>query len=393
MKVGYLQPVGGISGDMFLSALVSSGLSVDDLNSFFESLPGRIRAEVSVDTVNGLKVIKTILSYEKGEGLPRTFQGVLGLIDGLGVEEELKQKAKEVFRVLFEAEARVHGCSLAEVRLHELSSYDTLGDVLGVLYGLKKLGIEELFCAPLPLGRGLLNGSHGPMPLPAPATLEILKGIPVYGIDEQAETVTPTGAALLRVLVKEFGEVPPMTLQSVGTGAGQNTFKSRPNLLRLYIGVSTEALVNEEVFELVCDVDDETPEVLACVVERLFLNGALDVGLVPRVMKKGRMGTRLEVLCRPEKGPELTSLLLEETSTLGVRIRRCVRTKLTRKTFELNTPYGIIRIKEALAPSGKKKFKPEIEDLKRVAFKEGLSIREVKEKIIKLMDKINSEGA
>jgi len=381
MRRAWLQAVGGVAGDMFLAALLSAGVPEEELSRFLSGLPGGLQLETERLSVSGISATRVRLSASAPGALPSRLPEFLALIEGLGLPRRILEPALRVFRLIFEAEARVHGRAPEEVNLHELSAWDTLGDVLGVIWGLERLRISELYVSPLPLGAGLLETAHGRLPHPAPAALEILKGVPVYGIPESYETVTPTGAALVRVLARGFGPAPPMELEAVGVGAGTFAFETRPNLLRLLVGRPPARPEPEEVVEIVTDLDDETPETLAEVAERLLSAGALDVGLIPRTMKKGRPGVRLEALSRPEEAEVLARLLLEETGTLGVRLRRVERRALPRRVLSVETPWGPVRVKAALTPSGSLKAKPEFEDLRALSRKTGLPLRRIREEV------------
>ena len=381
MKRAWLQAVGGVAGDMFLAALISAGVPEEKLSGFLSALPGALRLHTERVSVGGLSALRVKLSAGAPGALPSRLPDFFAMLEGLSLPEALKLRARKIFELIFSAEARVHGKDPSEVNLHELSAYDTLGDVLGVLYGLHYLGISELCVSPLPLGSGLLETAHGRLPHPAPAAAEILRGVPVYGVPEEVETVTPTGAALVRVLARDFGPLPPLRLEAVGVGAGTFTLKSRPNILRLFVGAPEPAVSSEEVVEIVCDLDDESPEVLAQVAERLLSQGALDVGFLPRTMKKGRPGVRLEALSRPEDVESLSALILEETSTLGVRLRRTERRILPRRMETVETPYGPVRVKVARTPSGAEKIKPEYRDLARLSEETGIPLRRLSEEV------------
>ena len=391
MRRAYLQAVGGVAGDMLLAAVISAGAPEAELANFLAGLPGRLILQTEHVTVSGLSALRVKLSAAEPGGLPSRFSAFMEMVEGLAIEETLKARAREIFQVIFQAEARVHGRSLSEVHLHELSAYDTLGDVLGVLYGLQLLRVSELYVSPLPLGSGLIETAHGTLPLPAPATLEILREIPVYGIPESFETVTPTGAALVKVLARGFGKMPSMEIEAVGTGAGSSVFETRPNVVRLLVGRVPEVEVAEEVWEIVTDLDDESPEVLGYLMERLLSAGALDVGFLPRFMKKGRPGVRLEVLSQPEKLEALARLVLEETGTLGVRLRRVERRTLRREIRTVKTPWGTVRVKVARSPEGGLKLKPEYEDLRKIARKSGLPLRRVREEVQTLFSELKWE--
>ena len=381
MRRAWLQAMGGVAGDMFLAALISAGVPEAELANFLACLPGRLILRTERVTVSGLSALRVRLSAEDSGALPPRFSEFMALLDRLELKAGLREKARKIFELIFSAEARVHGKAPSEVNLHELSAYDTLGDVLGVLYGLHHLGISELYASPLPLGSGLLETVHGRLPHPAPAAAEILRGVPVYGVPEEMETVTPTGAALVRVLARDFGPMPPLRLETVGLGAGTFTLKTRPNILRLFVGAPEPAISSEEVVEIVCDLDDESPEVLARVAERLLSEGALDAGFLPRTMKRGRPGVRLEALVRPEDVERLSALILEETSTLGVRLRRTERRVLSRRVETVETPYGPVRVKVARTPSGAEKIKPEYRDLARLSEKTGIPLRRLSEEV------------
>jgi uncharacterized protein (DUF111 family) len=243
---------------------------------------------------------------------------------------------------------------------------------------VEELGIEKIWASPVPVGRGLLQGAHGPLPLPAPAAAEILKGLELYGINEEVETVTPTGAVLLRCLAVGQGPFPRMRLEAVGLGAGHREFVTRPNVLRLFVGAPTveEDLLCEEVVELEANLDDQTPETLAEAATRLLAAGALDVGFSPFYMKKGRPAYKLQVLACPGDETRLARMIFSETGSLGVRLREIRRLVIPREIQKIQTPWGAVRVKVSWL-EGKKFFKPEFEDVKTLAQKEGKPLREM----------------
>ncbi len=381
MRLAYLDLIGGISGDMFLAALHGAGVPKEIFDETFARLPGKIYWQCEKVEVNGLKALRIkIDAYEKGS-LPQKYHELISLVERLDFSESIKTQAKEILKIIFEAEAEAHGKTLEEIHLHELSAYDTLADIFGVLVGLDFLGIEGLFASEIPLGRAVIDTSHGKIPIPAPATINILKDLPVVGIPEEAETVTPTGAALLRVLVSNFGPLPSMVLEKIGVSTGTFIFKSRPNMLRFFLGKTEnfEELICETLVEIETNIDDQSPEELAYVAEKILEAGALDVGFVPFYMKKGRPGIKFFILAKPNKVLSLTYLVLKETKTLGVRLKEVKRISCERQIEEVSTPWGKVRVKKAKFPC--KDFKVEFEDLKNIAEQTNSSIKEIKRKI------------
>ena len=375
----YLELVGGLSGDMFLAALLSAGVPEEVFEETFSKLPGGLSLKRKEVSLNGLRALRVEVKASAPGTLPNTYPELKELVLGLPFPPEVLRRTEEMIRDLFCAEAEVHGKTLEEIHLHELSAYDTLADILGVLEGLRYLGVEELYASEIPLGRGLISTAHGRLPAPAPATLKLLEGLPVKGVAVEGETVTPTGAVLLKTLVKEFGPPPPMRLKRVGLGAGHRSFSSLPNVVRLWLGnspASQEGALCETVFELETNLDDQSPEEMAYLAALLLEAGALDVGFVPFFMKKGRPGVKLCVLSRPEDLEPLLSLIFRECGTLGVRFREVRRLVRPREIKKVKTPWGEVRVKV----SGEY-FKPEYEDLKRISRKKKIPLPLLRQKI------------
>lgn len=302
----------------------------------------------------------------------------------------IKDKAVAIFYRLGQVEAEIHGLPLEQVHLHELGGLDTIVDVVGVLVGLEALGIEQVIVSPLPLGRGFVRGAHGPIPLPAPATIALLKDVPIVGSEIEKELVTPTGAALLTSLAARFGPIPAMTLTAVGYGAGGRDL-SIPNVLRVLIGQSaaTGSAAVETLTVLETNIDDLNPEIYDYVLARLFQSGALDVFLSPIQMKKNRPATLLRVLCRPEQVNALMGLLFAETSTLGVRQQSVQRHCLARTSHTVETSYGPVRVKVAAWGEGQFKAAPEYEDCRRLAEANGVPLRDVYRAAERAAEKLN----
>ena len=266
---------------------------------------------------------------------------------------------------------------IERIHFHEVGALDALGDVVGVCAAVESLGVSRVTCSPLPLGRGRVGGAHGALPLPAPATLELLRGVPTYPYDVEWETVTPTGAALLATLADEFGTLPALRPLAQGFGAGDDRRGPLPNVLRAVVGEAEPELARDEVAVLETHLDDMTPEHLAFLVERLHDAGALDASLAPLLMKKGRPGQALRVLTRPPDAERIARLVLSESSALGVRVQRVPRFVLRRGAGSVSTPYGPIRVKLARAPDGTAEVKPEYEACARAARKHGVAISAV----------------
>ncbi len=378
--IAYFDCIGGASGDMLLGALLDTGLPLERLRADLSllRLPG---FDLRARTVhkNGFRATKVDVLVTD-EATERHLPEIEAVIRSSGLPAALRRQATAIFRRLGEAEARIHGLPLERVHLHELGGLDTIVDVVGVLCGLRALGVERIHAAPLPLGMGLTSGAHGRIPLPAPATLALLEGLPVEGRAARGETVTPTGAALLSALVEHWGPIPPMRLGAVGYGAGARDTEI-PNLVRLLLGEAPApaGVQVETIVRLSANLDDATAEEFGYAQERLLEAGALDVAFTPIFMKKNRPATRLEVLCRPAEAARLEALLFSETSTLGVRVERVERHALPRAIHSVQTPWGEVRLKVAALPGGGSRAAPEYEDCRRLAREHGLPLRRVAE--------------
>lgn len=367
MKIAYFDCIAGASGDMLLGALLDAGLPAPNLRQRLAAL--RLHDfELTCKRVAKHGFSATQVEVRVADQVPaRHLPDILRIVTESDLEPDIKERAAAVFQRLAEVEAGIHGLPLDQVHLHELGGVDTIVDVVGVLTGLEALGIERVWASPLPVGRGFVQGAHGTIPLPAPATLALLKGVPMVGSTLDAELVTPTGAALLSALAAGFGPIPAMTLEAVGYGAGARELPI-PNLLRVLIGHQATPLeaTTETLITLETNLDDLNPEFYDHVMGRLFGAGALDVVLVPAQMKKNRPATMLQVLCRPADASQLTAILFGETSTLGVRRYSVERHCLARSLQQVETDYGPVQVKLARW-AGRLKFKPEYEDCRRLA--------------------------
>jgi hypothetical protein len=384
MKIAYFDCIAGASGDMLLGAMLDAGLEVEALNEKLKALHLENEFELKAQKVNkngfGATKVDVLLHepYEHQHG--RHLAEIESLIRKGSLTETVQEKAIGMFRRLAEVEAGIHGKPVGEVHLHEVGGVDTIVDVVGTLLGLDSLGVEQVFSSPLPLGRGFVQGAHGLIPLPAPATVALLKGIPVQGSEIEMELVTPTGALLLSTLCRAFGPIPAMILSGQGYGAGGRDLPI-PNVVRLLLGERSEVRGQgteiETLIMLETNIDDNSAEVNGYVMEQLFAAGALDVFFTPIQMKKNRPATLISILSRPEDMEKLELLLFRETSTLGVRRQPVERRCLERTSEVIDTPYGPISVKVARLPDGTSKRAPEYEDCKRAALAHGVPLRKV----------------
>jgi len=382
VTIAYLDCFAGISGDMALGALVDAGLSPADLRSLLEGLPlSGYHLEIGETYQQGLRstrvnVVVKGLPWKEAPGL----EDIRGLILDSKLPATVKENSLRVYQRLAEAEARIHGRSLSSVHFHEVGAVDSIVDIVGVCAGLFLLRVERLYCSSLPVGRGLMVSSHGNLPLPAPAALEALKGLPVYGDPTSLELVTPTGAALVSALAHAYGPMPHMRVTSIGYGAGQRSLPDRPNLLRLILG-QPEAAYDESdrVVSLETNIDDMNPQFYDHVMQRLMDAGALDVFLEPIQMKKNRPGTLLRVLGTPDNYRALAGILIEETTTLGVRYTDTRRIIARREVTTVETDFGPVRVKLAYLGERHLRSIPEYEDCRRLATEKGVPLAMVYE--------------
>ena len=378
MKTAYVDCIAGASGDMLLGALVDAGLGEDGLGEELAKLRLEdFRLRVRRVWKNGFGAIKVDVDC-KDDAPERYLAQIREVIEGGDLDPAVREQALRVFTRLCRVEADTHGKSIESVHLHEVGCVDAIVDVVGVVAGFRRLGIERVVVSPLPMGRGFIDGAHGKIPLPAPATVGLLKGVPVKASEVEAELVTPTGAALLVELAESWGQMPAMTVQAVGYGAGTRDLVI-PNVLRLFVGEGGESgnRTRENLVMLETNLDDETGEGVGRVVPMLMAAGALDVFVVPGMMKKGRPACRIEVLARPGEADSLKSILFRETTTLGIRCVEVAREALPRETGTAATDFGPVSVKIAALPGGGRKVIPEYEDCRRLADERGVPFREV----------------
>lgn len=376
MKVAYFDAGSGISGDMAVAALLDVGLTgdperrlgVERLSTALSALPiGGYRLSCAVVEVGALKASKFDVVIEDPPRFHRDWATIRLLIEeagGNGLAEGVVERALSIFEVLAVAEAKVHGVEPERVHFHEVGAIDSIVDIVATAWCLHELAIEACFVGPLPSGSGYVESQHGRLPLPAPATLELLRGFDVVAGDGSGELVTPTGAAILSALAKPVH--PLMHIEAVGIGAGSRRLDDRPNVLRVLVG-EADSDGDREVIVIETDIDDMTPAALAHVAESLRGDGARDVSIASTVMKKGRAGMRLTVLCDVERLDVLARRVLAETSAIGLRYRAMARLVLPRRIESVDTEYGPIRLKIVARPDGGESAEPEFEDVARAA--------------------------
>ena len=307
------------------------------------------------------------------------------IIDGLDLPQEVKEQARRVYDAIAEAEAQAHGCPVSDVHYHEVGALDAVADVVGVCFAMHLLGPDLVTASPVHVGSGTVQCAHGVMPVPAPATAALLKGIPVYGGEVNGELCTPTGAALLKCFAQSFGPMPAMVTKRVGSGMGSKEFSQRPNCVRAFWG-EEEPQSSGDILELVCNIDDMSPEALALACSRLLELGALDVYTTPGTMKKGRPGHVLTVLCPPDRDQEMIRHIFAHTTTNGLRARLCEKYFLAPSVAQVQTQWGPVGVKRAQG-FGVSHAKPEFEDVAALARKNGLPFQTVWEEALRQMEK------
>ena len=367
MKIAYFDCFSGISGDMILGALLDVGLDFKFLDKQLNKL------KLKGYNLNARKLVKNGISATKFDikvndihhNYERDLKAINKIVEKSELDDESKHAIKSIFLKIAAAESKIHNKPLDKIHFHEIGAIDTIIDIAGAVIGLKKLGIEKIHCSKLNVGTGILEFSHGKFPVPAPATAEIIKNIPVYHNNIAAELVTPTGAAIISELAENFGEMPPMKVKKIGYGAGAKDLE-QPNVLRVFVGEACE-IDNETINIIETNIDNMNPEIYPYVVDKLMENGALDAYLTNIIMKKGRPAIKLTVLAEPENTDKLCSIIFDETTTLGVRIYAATRRKLERETKTIKTKYGSIRVKISKFNGDVKNAVPEYEDCKKAA--------------------------
>ena len=407
MKLLYLDCFAGISGDMFLGAMLDLGLSPRVLRTELAKLRLRgyrlavrrvVKQNIRATKFDCVEEHSALHSPRKlsGQGstatphLHRGYTEIAAIIKKSGLSKNVKARALSVFRRLGEAEAKIHGVPLKKIHFHEIGAVDSIVDIVGVCVAIEALGVDEIHAAPPPLGSGLVDSAHGRFPLPAPATLELLRGRPTQASSERVELVTPTGAALLTEFCSHFGPIPAMTIEKIGYGAGTRDLKTIPNVLRAVLGVASAVPSRssdeaDTISVLETNLDDMNPQWFGDVMERLLAAGALDVFLTPVQMKKNRPGTLLTVLCGLSDVERMADLILTHTTSFGVRVHEVRRHKLQREIVKVKTKFGKIEVKLGRRGGKLVACAPEYESCKRAAAKAGVAVKEVYEEACRVV--------
>lgn len=378
MTIAYLDCFSGISGDMFLGALLDIGLPFEELKKAIGSLPFQgYSIDYKKEMKNGLSATGFLVSVHGHHHVHRNLTDIENIINAGKLSDPVKQRSMRIFRSIAEVEGCIHGHPPEEVHFHEVGAVDSIIDIVGAVFGVDYLGITAFNSSHIPLGSGFIKSGHGTIPVPAPATLALLKNIPVYSSGLEYELVTPTGAALIKEFVTSFEGLPPMVVGKIGYGAGTRDLPDRPNLLRIVTGQDAKESGTDTVAVLEANIDDTNPEWLGFLMERLFKEGALDVIFTPVYMKKNRPGIQVEVIGHPETKDQLIEILFRESTTIGIRYRYSQRKILKREETEVDSPWGSIRVKKIIGPDGSFFIQPEYEACKAIAQEHGIPLKDI----------------
>ena len=386
MNIAYFDCFSGISGDMILGAFLDLGLPQKLLRQTLGqiALP-ELRLLVKREERSHITGYTLRVQGKKGKPIARTYKSIKQLIEKSKISPLIKENSLAIFKRLAQVEGKIHGLELEEVHFHEIGALDTIVDIVGAALAFQYFQIQEVISSPLPVGRGWIQSSHGPLPLPAPATLALLQGVAVIPSPGEKELVTPTGAAILTHYARSYGPPPALVLKGVGYGLGQIHLQDRPNALRVWLGEKSFSQTNEKLIVLETNIDDMNPQWYEQLMEHLFETGALDCLLIPCQMKKNRPAVLLQVLSKPETQASLQAILLNETTTLGVRSYEVDRRSLPRTIQTIQTPWGRIRIKKITRPGHAHgpvdDFSLEYDDLRELAQSQKGTLKELDTKI------------
>ena len=388
MTTAYFDCFAGISGDMTVGALLDMGVPLEWL---MEQLSGLSLDGFSLsgDAISrhGIQARRFQVRVQ-ADAIHRHYADIKLIIEKCPLSSNVRHISLAIFDQVADAESKIHGIEKANVHFHEVGAIDSIVDIVGTALCLEYLGIDTIFSSKIPLGKGFVDCQHGTLPVPAPATMQILKGVPVYGSGIPAELVTPTGAAIIKVLARDFLDMPPIIIEKIGYGAGSRNLPNHPNLLRVVTGQmhalsadSTEKFLEDTVVLVETCVDDMNPEIFGYLMDRLFDDGALDVYWVPVFMKKNRPGTLIQVLCKTDKKTPVVNRILSETTSTGVRFHPIQRAKLMREIVSITTSFGHIQMKKIIDLDGNIRLVPEYESCKKIALAHKLPIKKVYELI------------
>ena len=377
MRVAWLECATGISGDMTLAALIDLGVDHDAIRTAIDSLQlPDVQLRIESVVKGGFRATQILVDHPE-QHAHLHYSDILRILEASALTDRQRSTAQRIFLTIAEAEARVHAADIDTVHFHEVGAVDSIVDIVGAAVGFDLLGADQIVCHPVPTGGGFVTIDHGICPVPAPGTAEILRGVPLAEVPVEAELTTPTGAAIVKTLADRFGSLPPMTVQSIGCGAGLKTFPQRANILRIFVGDAAVDVSTDLVMLLETNLDDVTPETIGYVRDRLLHAGALDVYAVPVQMKKDRPGVILSVLANPPDVERFESVMFEETGTLGIRRQQLERTIQFRDIVTVSTLWGDVRGKRSWRTGRVARFTPEFDDCSRVAAECGIPLRDI----------------
>ena len=377
----YLDCHAGIAGDMLLSALVDLGVSPNEIEHELKKLPiDNFKLNFKKEMKQGIHAMTLSIDFHESHH-HRTASDIFKMIDESDLDDRVKMRSMSIFETIGHAEAKIHGISIKNVHFHEVGAMDSIIDIVGGCIALELLNIDHLYCSPIPTGNGKIKIAHGIYPVPAPATAEILKGIPLANFDVHSELTTPTGAAIAKSLVTEFGPFPAATMHHIGYGAGTKNFDF-PNVIRAIQFTNNETSY-DQVQVLECQIDDMTPEMLGHFMDTALQNDVLDIYYSPIIMKKNRPATQLTIICKVEDKLRIEELILKHTSSLGVRSYKVNRRILDRTFRDIQTPYGNVSIKLSLKNGKIFKIKPEYEDLRVISKQTEQSFQQIYHHVMK----------
>ncbi|HXT59886.1 MAG TPA: nickel pincer cofactor biosynthesis protein LarC [Pirellulales bacterium] len=379
MRIAYLDCLSGISGDMTLGALVDAGVELPAISAGIDSLGlAGVRLVANEVKRKGFRATHVVVEHQP-EHAHRHLHHITDMIDGGQLTPRQKDLAKRIFTRLGEAEAKVHGTTIRKVHFHEVGAVDSIADIVGAAIGWDLLGVDRIVCSPIPTGRGTVQIAHGLCSIPAPATAELLQGIPLAESNVSAELTTPTGAAIVATLVDHFGPLPAMKVERIGYGAGTRELAEQANLVRLFVGESVDAVAADQAWVVETNLDDVSGEVVGYATTKLWEAGALDVYTTAIQMKKNRPGVTVTVLCQAGQIEKVERILFRETGTLGVRRWPVSRHKLERKAHQVETDFGPIQGKLGWIAGQPPSFSPEFESCSRAASERGVPLKDVYE--------------
>ncbi len=378
-KILYIDCFSGISGDMMVGALCDLGLDLLFLRNELKKLDiNGYDIDCKEIKAGSIKAKKFTVNVT-GSQPCRNFEDIKKIIGESSLDKEIKKISLDIFHLIAEAEAVIHDCDISKIHFHEVGTVDSIIDIVSTAIGLRFLKIESFYSSKIPLGSGFVESSHGRLPVPAPAVLEILKEIPVYGGNFDFEVTTPTGAAIIKTLGAKFGEIPGMKIEKIGYGAGSKVKKETPNILRLLMGAATDKIEphEENLIILSANIDDSTPEIIGYLQETLLKDRALDVWIEPIYMKKNRPAFKLCVLCDRESECEIIDKIFSESTTLGIRREEIKRYLVDREIKTIKLPYGEVRVKTGIYKGEKVNISPEFESCRKLAKKTGKPLKEI----------------